>query len=201
MTFHFMGFPARSMSSVLPKPGRSAGFSLAEALVALALAAILAAVLTRFVSTTRLNAFKIREQVAIDVLSDSLVERVAAHQWQAGRSDGRSGRLVWRVDVTPTAFYAHARSIKPKKKKSNESANGGTALGLAAISDGSDDETKEDETKFAAKGGPATTAPAVAWIPYRVTTVVSAPSGRSHVVNTIRFGPEQGENPTETGQR
>src|ERR1700728_2620421 len=97
---------------------RSRGFSLIEALVALALAAALCAVLTRFVSSSRWNASRIREQIAIDVLSDSLVGHLASNNWYSGRMSGRSGTLAWRTEVTPLVFFAHARSIKPKKKNS-----------------------------------------------------------------------------------
>lgn len=173
--------------------GRSRGFSLVEALVALALAAALCAVLTRFVSSSRWNASKIREQIAIDVLSDSLVGRLASNNWHSGRMNGRSGTLVWRTEVRPLVFFVHARSVKPKKKNSDADGNQATAPGLSSISQNTDEDTKDDERKLGAKTGASDVAPTPNWIPYQVTTLVGAPSGRSHVAYTIRIGPEPRE--------
>src|SRR5215469_8321609 len=89
----------------------SAGFSLTEALVALAIAAFLAAVLTRFVSTTRANALRIRQEVAMDILGDNLLERLGSRELQPGRTDGRNGALRWRIDVAQITFSAHALSL------------------------------------------------------------------------------------------
>ena len=189
------------MASVRPRACPTAGFSLVETLVALALAAILAGMLTRFVSGSRLNAWKIREHIAIDVLSDDLIERVAPYQWQVGRTDGRSGTLAWRIDVTPIAFVAHARSVKPKKKNTDADGNPTSAPGLTASSESTGDEKNDDEPKFGAKATPPTTVPANNWVPYRVTALVRAPSGRSRLVYTLRIGPQQTEKQSDTDQR
>ena len=95
----------------------SSGFSLTEALVALAIAAFLAAVLTRFVSGTRANALRVRQELAIDILSDSLLERLGSRelQLQPGRTDGRNGALRWHIDVAPITFSVHALSVAEKK--------------------------------------------------------------------------------------
>src|ERR1700728_2121926 len=103
------------MSFVSPRRSGTAGFSLAEALVALAIAAFLVAALTRFVSTTRANALQIREGVAIDMLGESLLERLGVTQVQPGGTNGRTGALFWHIDVAPIVFYAHATSISEKK--------------------------------------------------------------------------------------
>src|SRR5215475_14285103 len=99
---------------------RRAGFSLAEVLVALAIAAFLAAVLTRFVSSTRMNAFKVREQMAMEILSDSLLERVAAREPQAGRADGRSGDFRWRLEISSIPVYVRAIAVSEKKPAQGE---------------------------------------------------------------------------------
>jgi len=195
-------FRKGSMSYLVPRTGRSAGFSLAEVLVALAIAAVLATALSRFVSNTRLNALKIREQVAIDILSDSLIDRVPPHQWRQGRTDGYSGSLSWRIDATPIAFTARALYVVEKKKTQANSgqvgqgaaqgvkqglAQGsplgsmfGSTLGLTNASSDASNKQRADNVR-----------PVATWIPYRVSTVVKAPSGRRHDVNTIRIGLRQ----------
>jgi hypothetical protein len=68
------------MSSMVPRVRRSAGFSLAEALMAFVIAAMLAAALTRFISNTRMNAGEIRELVEMMTLSDSLLEQTSPQE-------------------------------------------------------------------------------------------------------------------------
>ena len=175
------------------RPGRNktAGFSLVEALVALAIAAFLAAILTRFVSGTRFNAFKVREEVAMDILSDNLLERFVTRELQPGRTDGRSGALGWHIDITPIAFYARARSVHEKKRAT---AGGGqaNAPGLPLMSNNSDK----------APQAAAQSAPVVTWNPYHITAVINTPSGRSHAVDTIRIAPQQAEQqPAQADQR
>src|SRR6516225_514368 len=103
------------MWSTRPKHDPIAGFSLAEALVALVIAALLAAVLTRFASSTRMNALKIREQVTVDILGDSLLEHVSADHLQVGRTDGRIGNLGWRLEVSPISIFVRATSVSERK--------------------------------------------------------------------------------------
>lgn len=161
------------------RPGRkgTAGFSLTEALVALAIAAFLVAILTRFVSGTRLNAFKVGEEVAMDILSDSLPQRLLARELQPGRTDGRSGAYRWYVDVVPIAFYASALSVH--KKKPTATAGGQTvALGLSPVSN---------------PAAVSRSQPAITWNTYHVTAVVNAPSGRSHAIDTIAIAPQRAE--------
>jgi hypothetical protein len=193
----------------------AAGFSLAEALVALAIAAFLAAVLTRFVSGTRWNALKVREEVEMEIMSDDLLERFVARELQPGRTNGRSGALRWQIDIAPITFYARARSVSEKKpttagggqpsalgltavaNNSNEasaSAGGGqaSALGLAAVSNNPDKQLQ----------AVAQAQPAVTWNPYHVTAVINPPSGRSHAIDTIRIAPQRAEpRPAQADQR
>jgi type II secretory pathway pseudopilin PulG len=158
---------------MLPRADRSGGFSLAEALVAIAIAAVLAAVLTRFVSTTRLNALNVREVVAMDILSNSLIEHSPAQNRQPGRTDGRTGNFWWRMEVAPVSFFARARFVKQKEKTPANPGQGG-ALGLTLTPDATQNEPQPVR--------------AVTWVPYRVTAIVTAPSGRKYEVDTIRIG-------------
>ena len=103
----------------------TAGFSLVEALVALAIAALLAAVLTRFVSGTRANAQNVREEIALELASDDLLEHLAIGKSLPGRIDGRSGRLAWHVDIEPIAFSANAEVVSEKKLASASNAQPG----------------------------------------------------------------------------
>lgn len=169
------------------RPGRNgrAGFSLTEALVALAIAAFLAAVLTRFVSSTRMNALKVREEVVMDILSDSLLERLVGRELQPGRTDGRNGALSWHVDAAPISFYARARSVS-QKKPAAASGSRPTTLGLTPMPNTLGLTPMPNQA--AAKSGPRT-----AWSPYRVTAVINAPSGHSYAIDTIRIVPQRSE--------
>jgi prepilin-type N-terminal cleavage/methylation domain-containing protein len=166
-----------------------AGFSLAEVLVALAIAAFLAAVLTRFVSGTRMNAFKVREQMAMEILSDSLLERVAARESQPGRADGRSGDFRWRLEISPVPVYMRAISVSEKKPAQGE-ARQPNARGFT-LSTG-------ESSKQMAAAPPARTR----WKAYRLAATIGAPSGRSHAIDTVRLLPEQSEQqPAQADQR
>jgi len=199
---------------MLPKRNETAGFSLTEALVALAIAAFLAAVLTRFASSTRLNAFKVREEIAMDVLSDSLLERVVVRGLQPGRTDGRSGALAWHLDVAPVVFYASARSVSEKKPAT---AGGGqaTAVGLTPASSNAGTgpptagggqlsslgSTSASNNTDKESQGVVQSQPRVTWNTYHITAVINAPSGRSHAIDTIRIARQQVEQPGQADQR
>jgi type II secretory pathway pseudopilin PulG len=175
------------MWSMRQERNGTAGFSLTEALVALAIAAFLAAVLTRFVSATRVNALKVREAVAMDILSDSLLERLVARELQPGRTDGRSGALGWHIDVVPIAFYARARAVSEKKKPNTAAGTQPGGPGLAPALN---------------QNAVAKSQPAVTWVPYRVTAVIRASSGPSHAIDTFRIVPQQAEQrPDQPEQR
>ena len=204
----------------------TSGFSLTEALVALAIAAFLGAALTRFVSGTRANALQVRQEVAMDLLSDSLLETLGARELQPGRRDGRSGALRWHIDVGPMTFSAHALSLSEKKlgnaaPQSNglgaapgnspaaaglpsAASSGGTAgsapgwaVGLAATMSSSQTASAPTSSSQAAS---APAGPKFRWIPYRVAVVITSPTGRSHAVDTIRLvqsSEEQSDQPTK----
>lgn len=173
------------------------GFSLTEALVALAIAAFLAAVLTRFMSGTRINAFKVREEVAINVLSDSLLERLVAHDLQPGRTDGRSGSLRWHIDVAPIAYYANARSVAEKRRPASQATPFGQAGPMGQSSTGQStalgqsnplgQSTPGGQTGQLGLTAGAPAKPAAVWSAYHVIAVIRSPSGRSHEIDTIRI--------------
>jgi len=194
-------------------PSATSGFSLTEALVALAIAAFLAAVLTRFVSSTRANALRVRQEVAMDILSDSLLERLNSRDLQPGRTDGRSGTLRWHIDIAPMTFSAHALSVSQKKPiNSSTPANGpgfapsiganglgaatstgaagsvstpGWAVGL--LSALASTQTTAATAATATTDASATSKPRVLWIAYHVTAVITSHSDLSHAVDTIRL--------------
>ena len=203
------------------------GFSLTEALVALAIAAFLGAVLTRFVSNTRANALQIRQEVATDILSDSLLESLGSRELRPGRIDGRSGALRWHIDVRPMTFSAQALSLSEKKPAnsaqqtnglgvapSNAPAGGGVpaslssggtagsapgwAVGLALTM--SSNQTTSTATSLN-RSASAPTAPKFTWTPYRVTVVITSPTGRSHAVDTIRLVQRSEERSDQAAKR
>jgi prepilin-type N-terminal cleavage/methylation domain-containing protein len=158
------------------RTNRLAGFSLAESLVALAIAALLAAALTRFVSNTRMNAGKVDELIEMMALGDSLLEHVS--QKTPETSDGRAGRFTWHIDVVPMAISAVSRKLAPKKNPA-AGQSGPTTAGLATAesTSGSDNSIME----------PATAPPQdpVKWMPVHVTILVKSQSGRKYVTDTV----------------
>jgi prepilin-type N-terminal cleavage/methylation domain-containing protein len=173
------------MLSMPPKPSAAAGFSLVEVLVALAIAALLAAVLTRFVSGTRMNALRVREQVAIDILSDSLLEQVGARELKPGRAEGRIGVLRWRLEISPVPVYARAISISQKKSDIRQSN--------ASLSSTSSEANKQPAT--------SPPKPLIAWKVYRLAGAISAPSGRSHAIETIKIIPQKPQQDVQADQQ
>lgn len=152
-----------------------------EALVALSIAALLTAALTRLVSTTRMNAGKIREFVEMMALSNSLLERVSEDV--PDTSYGRTGRYVWHVDVTPMTMSAVARQVVRKSATENQSTSNGPGLGPLADfnlnAPISDDETAPKPNEGAK------------WVPFHVTILVESPSGRRYVTDTVSVGHPQ----------
>jgi prepilin-type N-terminal cleavage/methylation domain-containing protein len=167
------------MSSMSQRPDRSAGFTLGEVLVALAVAAMLATVLTRFVATTRMNALKVRELVEIGTLSDSLLERLSSQELRVARTDGRNTGFTWHMVVSPLAFSAIARKVNEKSTRVADTGQG-KHVGLTPVSSSSGDELK-----------PVQAQSAVNLIPYHVSLVIEARSGRRYAADTIRIGPAQ----------
>jgi prepilin-type N-terminal cleavage/methylation domain-containing protein len=146
-----------------------AGFTLAEVLVALVVAAMLAAVLTRYVAGTRLNAAQVRERVELWTLTQSLLDGLPSASIPRSTS-GRSGDYSWRVEVAPVEIDAVARIKAPTPPAAPLNMPTNLSSWLA------DDPTPN-----------AATPAVVAWVPYRVTVRVGAPSGRQYAADTIRI--------------
>lgn len=151
------------MSSMLRTHSGAAGFSLAEVLVALAIAAMMAAMLTRFVAGTRMGAAKVGERAEMVALGETLLARIASSQaLQRGKTDGRAGVFAWRIDIMPASFEARALRVSEP-----------AAAGLSG--------------KAAPEG--SRNPLAWNWAAYRVAVVIQAPSGQTHAVDTVRLGP------------
>jgi Tfp pilus assembly protein PilW len=174
---------------------QKAGFSLAEALVALAIATILVAILTRFVSGTRETALQIHEDVAMEMLSESLLDRLVVRQLQPGRIFGRNGALLWHVDVAPIAFYAQARSVAEKKAAAvgagTGAATAGTSAGPGAVGASFGQGTAVGLTTSSTEA--PNKRPQVVWSPHRVSATVISRSGQSYAIDTIRIVQQKSE--------
>ena len=156
------------MASMVHRAHGSAGFSLAEALIALAVAAVLAVALTRLVGNTRANAGKIRELVEMMTLSDSLLEQTSSQG--PGTTHGRTGRFAWRVVVAPAAFSAVARRVSVKVLASTKVAG----LPISASSRGEPTSVPDEVVK---------------WVPVHVTVFVESPTGQRYAADTISLCP------------
>jgi prepilin-type N-terminal cleavage/methylation domain-containing protein len=180
------------MLSRLPGTSRSAGFSMLEALIALAIAAILSIAATRGLATTRVNAFKLREQLAIDAVADNLVNRVAERKLEEGRTSGRTGNLDWHIEVAPVTANARVLYSKPKKLNDANSANGPQAGAAPSAPDSSASTLATHPLSNSPAGqdgaGPPKKAVTV-WQTFRVAVAVVARSGRRLEMDAIRIGP------------
>jgi prepilin-type N-terminal cleavage/methylation domain-containing protein len=141
--------------------GRSCGFSLPEVLVALVVAAMMAAVLTRYVAGTRLNAAQVREHVELSTISQSMLDGLSK-TLSPGASSGQIGAYRWHREIAPIASDDVARTEAP------------SAQGVL-------------EDHLRSLGGRQTAAPSSTVVLYRVKIHVVAPSGRQYEADTIRI--------------
>jgi Tfp pilus assembly protein PilV len=151
----------------------SAGFSLAEALIAIVIAAILAVAVTRLANNTRMNAGKIQELVDTMNLNETLLAQLAPRE--LGTTHGRTGRFSWHIAVAPLNFTATARRMSKELRDSD--AGSKKAVGLAAFSDDSAQVKKQEP------------AAAIQWVPVLVTVAVDSASGRGYSIDTISIVP------------
>jgi len=86
--------------------GCTCGFSLAEVLVALAVATMMAAVLTRYVAGIRFNAAQVRERVELWTISQSMLDGLSK-TLSPGTSSGQIGAYRWHREI------AEARTEAP----------------------------------------------------------------------------------------
>jgi prepilin-type N-terminal cleavage/methylation domain-containing protein len=90
---HANRVPANGKSEKIGGP--TCGFSLTEVLVALAVAAMMAAVLTRYVAGTRFNAAQVRERLELWTISQSMLDGLTK-TLSPGTSSGQIGAYRWR---------------------------------------------------------------------------------------------------------
>jgi prepilin-type N-terminal cleavage/methylation domain-containing protein len=175
------------MSSSSRTHSATAGFSLAEVLVALAIAAMVMAMLVRFVGSTRVNAARVGEALETTMMAETLLARVVSGQdLQRGRTDGRTGGFLWHIEVQPIAFTAVALRVHERGSVAPQDSGAEKAsTGFAGRS-----------SKVPAESSGREAGPTINWVPYRVVVAVETPSGRKHVADTVRFGPSP-----ETAQR
>ena len=141
--------------------GRTCGFSLAEVLVALAVATMMAAVLTRYVAGIRFNAAQVRERVELWTISQSMLDGLSK-TLSPGTSSGQIGAYRWHREIAPITSDAEARTEAPR-------AEGALEDHLRSL------------------GGRRTAAPSTSWVLYRVKVQIEAPSGRQYAADTIRI--------------
>jgi prepilin-type N-terminal cleavage/methylation domain-containing protein len=104
------------------KGDRTRGFSLAEVLVALAVAAMMAALLTRFVAGTRFHAAQVRERVELWTFSQSILDGLPT-TLSPGTSSGQIGAYRWRTEISPITPDA----VAPTEARSAQSTLEDTA--------------------------------------------------------------------------
>jgi prepilin-type N-terminal cleavage/methylation domain-containing protein len=173
--------------------GKCDGFSLVEVLVALAIAAMLAVVLTRFSINTRLSAGRVRELVTMMALSNYLLEQTSLTDPANG--EGRAAGFVWHMRKDRITYTAVAQKLLPKEAIPPAGAGAPNAIngGLAATTPPSNGPTSAGPTSMGSSGGgrapqtPAAAPQEPAWRPVRVTIVVESPSGRRFSADTIRL--------------
>jgi prepilin-type N-terminal cleavage/methylation domain-containing protein len=141
--------------------GRTCGFSLAEVLVALAVATMMAAVLTRYVAGIRFNAAQVRERVELWTISQSMLDGLSK-TLSPGTSSGQIGAYRWHREIAPITSDAEVRTEAP-------GAEGALEDHLRSL------------------GGRRTAAPSTSWVLYRVKVQIEAPSGRQYAADTIRI--------------
>jgi hypothetical protein len=147
-------------------------------LVAVAIAAMLAAMLVRFVAGTRLNASRIGEALQMEAIAETLLARVFSEPGFApGRTDGQTAPFLWRIEVKPTTFTA--RTLREQRPPASAQTGFEEAWLSAAVKSM---KSKAENARSAA--GSRT------WIAYRVVVAVESPSGRKHVVDTVRVKPQ-----------
>jgi prepilin-type N-terminal cleavage/methylation domain-containing protein len=169
------------MSSRFQKHSSSSGFTLAEVLVALAIASMLSVVLVRFTASTRMNAARVGEALQMATITEALLERAFSQtNLQPGRTDGRSGNFTWHREVTPTKFTATALRLQEAgafargDKKESKSGLIGTERASMQLNTQNSRQTAE---------------PTRPWTAYRVVITVEAPSGRKHVADAVTLRP------------
>jgi prepilin-type N-terminal cleavage/methylation domain-containing protein len=141
---------------------RCAGFSLVEALIALAIVAMLATALTRFVANTRANAASVGEMMEMAALVDTLLAEIPANTpIKPGRIQGTNSGLAWSIDVSPVPFNSYPLHVFDRRSVKD----------LVGTTAAAADSSPPVETEL-----------------FRVAATVRARSGRRYIVDTVRMG-------------
>jgi prepilin-type N-terminal cleavage/methylation domain-containing protein len=146
-----------------------AGFSLAEVLVALAVASILVTKLTEFVINTRNNGVRAREAVEMSALSQSLLANIKPENLNPGTSSGRKGGFAWHIDVTAIPFTAF--SLRMNENKAAYASPAGT---ISMVPAGPNTPAGKNQVVYNG-------------VPFHIGLVISAPSGSKYRVDTMRM--------------
>jgi prepilin-type N-terminal cleavage/methylation domain-containing protein len=154
-----LAYPNRLAAGGEKTRGPTCGFSLAEVLVALAVAAMMASVLTRYVAGTIFSAAQVRERLEFSTISQSMLDGLGK-TLSPGTSSGQIGAFRWSQEIAPIALDAIARTEAPP----------------GALDD-----------HLRSLRGRQTAGPSTAWVLYRVKVRIEAPSGRQYAADTIRI--------------
>jgi Prokaryotic N-terminal methylation motif len=168
----FASTGTRAASRLLRRRGRArAGFTLLEALVALALLVAFAATLGPYLFHARRIMAGVDDRIAAQVLLRSLLDAPFDRETpvRASRA-GEAGGMRWRILAEPIAIYpkpAARRQISPEQRQGEQQQSGQQQSGQ---------QQKE----------PA--APPIIWTTFRVVASVSWAPGRSVSAETVRLG-------------
>lgn len=144
--------------------------------MALAVATMLAAMLTRFMIATRWNSAQVREALEIQSFGDGMLQRLAPTEIREGSSTGRNGFFSWVIDVSKLNVNITARRVSKDTTVAADKSPERAAEPLKA-------GTKDSPT------APSPTEPkATDFVPYHVTIVVQGRAGRKYAADTVRLG-------------
>ena len=93
--------------------GRNRGFSLLEALVAMAIASIALGTLYRTVGQSSRNAVTVQERVEAAMVARSVLAGALFAEELAKQGDGKAGAWRWRVQLQPTVAQWSATPGRP----------------------------------------------------------------------------------------
>jgi Prokaryotic N-terminal methylation motif len=173
----------RAALRLLRKRGRArAGFTLLEALVALALLVAFAATLGPYLFHARRIMAGVDDRIAAQVLLRSLLDAPFDRETpvRASRA-GEAGGMRWRILAEPIAIYpkpaARRRQISPEQRQGEQQQSGQQQSGQQQSGQQQSGQQQKE---------PA--APPVNWTTFRVIASVSWAPGRFVSAETVRLG-------------
>ena len=172
------------------RPAGSPGFMMIEALVAIAVAAVLLAVLMQGFSSVWRGIGHVREETEAMLVARAVIEATAPRLNLApGAHEGVTGRYAWTVNVLDTQRQMIAEAPSQQSQPASGSGSGGSSqtqqrpqpTGSGTQTQGRENEKEQDEEQKGTtnEGGP--------WTLYRIAVAVRAPSGRSTILETYRL--------------